>query len=283
MVYTQPPGVWKAKTAITKWENIMTTSLIPELRQFLEEFVEKESDRLSHASWWRKPLLVSAPIDGRFDALPDIAMDEHIHPYDLLKTAKSLIVFFIPFVKDLIRENRPGERPIRNWGVAYVETNDLINRAGESIADWLKEMGYASGLTPATHNFNEDRLMARWSHKHLAHLTGLGRFGTHYMIITPAGACGRFGSLVSEADLGDNPLMDTEHACLLKAGQTCGKCMDRCPVNALTEDGFDRRKCWDRLNENRDTLDYFSDLPENTHVCAKCVAMLPCSFANPVK
>ncbi|NNK84229.1 MAG: 4Fe-4S binding protein, partial [Desulfobacterales bacterium] len=118
---------------------------------------------------------------------------------------------------------------------------------------------------------------------HLAHLTGLGRFGTHYMMITPGGACGRFGSLVCEADLGENLLMETEHACLLKAGKSCGKCVEMCPVNALTEDGFDRHKCWDRLNENIRVLDYFSDLPKSTDVCAKCVAVLPCSFSNPVQ
>jgi epoxyqueuosine reductase QueG len=103
------------------------------------------------------------------------------------------------------------------------------------------------------------------------------------MLITPSGVCGRFGSLVTEADLGDNPLMDSAEACLLKAGKKCGKCIERCPVNALTENGFDRRKCWDRLNENRHTLDYYADLPVSTHVCGKCAAMLPCSFTNPMK
>jgi hypothetical protein len=29
-------------------------------------------------------------------------------------------------------------------------------------------------------------------------------------------------------------------------------------------------------------LDYFSDLPETTDVCGKCVALMPCSFKNPV-
>ena len=53
-------------------------------------------------------------------------------------------------------------------------------------------------------------------------------------------------------------------------------------VNALEEDAFDRQKCWDRLNDNYRTLDYFSDLPGSTDVCGKCAAMLPCSFANPV-
>ena len=53
-------------------------------------------------------------------------------------------------------------------------------------------------------------------------------------------------------------------------------------VQALKEDDFDRRRCWDRLNENRRSLSYFSDLPETTHVCAKCAAIMPCSFKNPV-
>jgi epoxyqueuosine reductase QueG len=102
------------------------------------------------------------------------------------------------------------------------------------------------------------------------------------MLITPVGCTGRLGSLVTEADLGDNPLIETDEACLLKAGKKCGKCIEACPVDALSETGFERRRCWDRLNQNRDELDYFSDLPKNTHVCGKCAALMPCSFLNPV-
>ena len=64
------------------------------------------------------------------------------------------------------------------------------------------------------------------------------------------------------------------------AGPSCGKCIEACPVQALKEDDFNRRRCWDRLNENRRSLNYFSDLPETTHVCAKCAAIMPCSFKN---
>ena len=255
---------------------------INDLRKLAEEYVAGESDRLGKEGFWQTPLLVSAPIDDRFDVLPQIAFDEHLHPHELLLAAKSLIVFFIPFKRALVKENKKGDRPCRNWGLAYVQTNDLIERLSQALHKFLSDRGFKSGLTPATHNFDEDVLMARWSHKHLAFLSNLGRFGTHHMLITPLGCTGRLGSLVTDADLGEHPIIDTEEACLLKAGKKCGKCIEACPVNALSENGFERRTCWKRLNENQRVLDYFSDLPDTTDVCGKCVALMPCSFLNPV-
>jgi len=255
---------------------------VGDLREVAEKFVAEEPSRLGTEGWWRKPLLAAAPVDERFEILPKIAFEEHWQPKDLLPTAKSVIVFFIPFKEELIEENKKGDRPCRNWGVAYVQTNDLIGRASQALGDLLARHGFKSGLTPATHNFDEIKLMARWSHKHLGHLVGLGRFGTHRMLITPAGCTGRLGSLVTEAELEDSPVIETREACLLKAGHKCGKCIEVCPVSALSENDFNRQGCWKRLKENRSTLEAFFDLPESTHVCGKCVALMPCSFKNPV-
>jgi epoxyqueuosine reductase len=255
---------------------------IETLREFLVKLVEDEGGQVRKEGWWRRPLMVSARIDNRFDCLPEIAYREHMLPRELLPSAKSAIVFFIPFKKKLVMENKKGDRPGRNWGVAYVQTNNLIGRVSTALGELLSERGFRSALTPATHNFDETALMARWSHKHLGHIAGLGRFGTHCMLITPSGCAGRLGSLVTEAELGDGPLIETEEACLLKAGRKCGKCVEACPVQALNGNDFDRRGCWDRLNENRRIMDDFSDLPETTHVCGKCAAMMPCSFKNPV-
>jgi hypothetical protein len=59
----------------------------------------------------------------------------------------------------LVKENRKGDRACHNWGVAYVQTNDLIGRLSQALGDRLTEMGFKSGLTPATHNFDEAKLM----------------------------------------------------------------------------------------------------------------------------
>ena len=260
----------------------MTGITIETLRRFAEQYVYDEPTKLGTNGWWRTPLLATAPVDERFSQLPRIASSDHLHPHDLLATAKSVIVFFIPFQKDLVKGNRDGDRPSRDWGLSYVQTNDLINRLNMALGDLLEKHGFRSGLTPATHNFDEVKLMARWSHKHLGHLVNLGRFGVHHLLITPEGCAGRLGSLVTEAELGDNSLIDTEEACLSKAGKECTRCIEACPLNALSEAGFDRRTCWERLKSNLSTLDYFSDLPETTHVCGKCAALMPCSFKNPV-
>ena len=261
----------------------MTSTVdVHELRKYAENFVAEAPNRLGSDGWWQTPLLATAPVDSRFDQLPQIAADEHMLPRDLLASAKSVVVFYIPFKKELVKENRKGDRPCRNWGLAYVHTNDLIGRLTQALGDLLAEKGFKSGLTPVTHNFDEAKLMSRWSHKHLAHLVNLGRFGVHHMLITPVGCTGRLGSLVSDAELGEHPLIETAEACLLKAGKECGQCMKACPVEAIDENDFNRRTCWDRLNENRRMLDYLSDLPETTHVCAKCAALMPCSFKNPV-
>jgi epoxyqueuosine reductase QueG len=252
------------------------------LREFLSQFLASEAEKIEGGGWWRSPLLACAPVDDRFDILPQVAFREHLLPRDLLATARTVIVFFIPFKESLIKENKRGDRPCRNWGVAYVQTNELIGRVSSALGDVLSKHGFGSGLTPATHNFDEVQLMARWSHKHLGHLVGIGRFGIHRMLITPMGCTGRLGSLVTEADLGDHPLIETAEACLTRAGKKCGKCLEACPVNALKENDFERSRCWERLKENRRSLDFLSDLPESTHVCGKCAAMIPCSFENPV-
>ncbi|MBT8332616.1 MAG: hypothetical protein KJP06_09865 [Deltaproteobacteria bacterium] len=81
-----------------------------------------------------------------------------------------------------------------------VRISDRTLKHGAGAVAGVQGLPFGSDTGP-THNFDEDILMARWSHKHLAHLANLGRFGAHCMLITPEGCTGHLGSLVTEADL----------------------------------------------------------------------------------
>ncbi len=273
------PGVGRRVPALIGFKHVMGFQVkADDLRGLVESFVSAYPSEANIQNWWRKPLLATAKADERFKILPKIASDDHVLPWDLLPSAKTVIVFFIPFVKELVDENSPGEFPCRNWGVAYEGTNTLIGTLSERIKDYLTEQGYNSVLTPATHNFDAVKLVAKWSHKHLAHISGLGRFGVNTQMITPSGCTGRLGSLVTEADMGDSSLVESEELCLHTADQECLKCLNRCPINALKEDGFDRHRCYERLQFNLNHRKSFAGLKDTTHVCGKCVVNVPCSF-----
>ena len=260
----------------------MAVAKVEELRLLVENYVLEYPREHGLRNWWRRPLLATAPVDERFDILPRIAAPDHAQPVDLLPEARSVITFFIPFAPELLQENSRGDRPCRNWGLAYVETNQLIGALGPVIQDHLTQHDFDSALTPATHNFDQIKLNSRWSHKHLGHLCGLGRFGHNAQLITPAGCGGRLGSLVTEAELGDNPVIVSSEACLRKTGGECLDCIENCPANALTETGIDRQRCWAWLKDNLATSSELRGLPNTTHVCGKCVAGVACSLESPV-
>jgi len=260
----------------------MTVTITPQdLRNLLGDYVKTYPENYHERPIWREPLLVTARADGRFARLPDIAARDHLLPSGLLAGARSVVVFFFPFKKQLAAENHKGDTPCRNWGLAYEAANRLINRAGEYLQGYFEEQGYRAALTPVTHNFNEVELVARWSHKHLGYLAGLGRFGVNAQLITPAGCAGRMGSLVTDAELGDAPLVTETELCLYKNGFKCLVCLKRCPVEAVSTDGIDRRLCWERLKSNLANLEALAGLDNETHVCAKCQVLVPCSLKAP--
>jgi len=248
------------------------------LRNFIRRLTAEYPAAHGVARWWRTPLLVTAVVDGRFDALPGIAARDHLLPTDLLDTARSVVVYFLPFSRELVKENHRGKFPARNWALAYNETNMLIGHINREFETLIARHGFRSAVTPPTANFDRVSLMSRWSHKHLGHLAGLGRFGINAQLITPEGCAGRLGSLVTETDLGDHPLMGNIEPCRYKRGEDCLQCVKACPVNAVTLTGIDRDRCYRRIKTAQKAA-HLADLPEYTETCGKCQALLPCSFS----
>jgi epoxyqueuosine reductase QueG len=240
---------------------------------------EELSDARKHFPIWRDPLIACARADDPlFQRLKDAVAPDHLMPGDLLEGARSVIVYFLPFTHDVVRDNA-SSHPVasRLWAKAYVETNALISRINQALAHFLSRRGYRSAVTPATHNFDPERLVSRWSHKHVGFIAGLGTFGLHRLLITSAGCSGRLGSIVTDALIEPSRRPEIEF-CLEKRGLRCGKCALRCPVGALISNGdFRRHDCYQALLDNDRRYD---DLPL-TDVCGQCSCEVPCSYGVP--
>jgi epoxyqueuosine reductase QueG len=260
---------------------------INEIRQQVTRFVDSYPQQYNERNWWREPLVATAKVDDRFKMLRKMASKNHLMTQDLLATAKTVMVFFMPFNEELVKENHPGKFPCLNWGIAYEVTNHMIGKTCEHVQALLKENGYDSVLTAPTENQDadaeDDTMPALWPHKHLGYICNLGRFGINAQLITPSGCSGRMGSLVTGADIGNHGFVTKEELCLHKVGQKCLQCAARCPVKAVdVERGIDRHRCNKRLHYNWDNRIKL-DLGERGQGCAKCQVNVPCSMEDPTK
>jgi epoxyqueuosine reductase QueG len=91
----------------------------------------------------------------------------------------------------------------------------------------------------------DDGLSSNWSQRHVAFAAGLGTFGLSDGFITEKGMALRCGSVVTDAALAsterkhDGPYGN----CLFYRGVPCMKCAERCPADAITAEGHDKKRC----------------------------------------
>ena len=199
--------------------------------------------------------------------------DQHLMPEDILTSARTIIVYFIPFTEELVTKNRQHAYIAPEWALAYVETNNLIADINQDLQRVLASEQVESATLPATHNFDKELLMSHWSHRHFAQLAGLGTFGLNNMLITERGCGGRYGSLVIDRVLEPTVPQDVER-CRFKLDGSCGYCVEICPAGAITPEGFDRHKCYEYLLH---AVNHFQDIDPLCDVCGKCDCG-PCAY-----
>jgi len=252
----------------------MKSMLIKTILEFVATYPEKKGIETR----WGAPIVGFAKADDPlFAKLKQVASPTHAVPQDFLDKAQAVIAFFLPFEKTMTRTNIKERNSSREWGVGYIETNEIIRHLSLHLKAFMKDAGHESIVIPATHNWDEEKLISDWSHRHVAYIAGLGRFGLNNMLITDQGSCGRFGSFITSAKITPDT-RSKEEACLYKYDGTCKKCVKRCVNDALHEEFFDRFKCYDMLLENVEKLKSIG----YADVCGKCLVGVPCSHMNPV-
>ncbi len=247
------------------------------LKSFLEGIIKREVREAGTITQYRRPLVGFAQADDEgFLKLREMVVGDHMLPQDLLPEARSVVAFFLPFQESIVQANLDHPYTAREWALAYVETNRLIARICDVLKEELGGRAIKAAAEPPTHNFDPVQLVSRWSHKSVAAIAGLGSFGLHHMLITEAGCAGRFGSLVMEAEVYPT-LLEEKERCLYYHDGSCRKCIERCPVGALSEEGLERAVCYDRCLE---VSRFYSDLGI-VDCCGKC-ATGPCALRSAV-
>ena len=178
---------------------------------------------------------------------------------------------------------RPCERwvMVRHYGELFNESlrRSLVARLSEAgiqaVAPVLEPFWSQSDTGPYAPCSN-------WSERHAAYAAGLGTFGLCDGLITPVGKAMRTGSVVARVAIppSERPYTDRHAYCLHYSHGTCGKCIPRCPVKAISESGHDKQTCM------RYTTQKMKDYALDTYgisvsVCGICQAGIPCTAHIP--
>jgi epoxyqueuosine reductase len=121
-----------------------------------------------------------------------------------------------------------------------------------------------------------------WSERHAAHAAGLGTFGLCDGLITPKGKAVRVGSVIARIRIPPTtrPYQDHRAYCLFFSKGICGKCIKRCPVDALSESGHDKKKCIGHLHPTTDEY-VQSRFGFKGYGCGLCQTGVPCESKIP--
>lgn len=244
----------------------------------LRAYVEQQVACWPQGEYFRAPLVsFSAAADPLYDELKNIVGPHHLHPRDLLAGVETVVVFFVPFSRAVVQENRKATGTAESWARAYIAGNALINHVTEGLAQLLEDAGHRAMALRATHNFDEKTLLAPWSHRSAAYISGMGSFGLNRLLITERGCAGRFGSLVTTAGVPPGRRQAPQR-CHHYLNGRCSYCLDHCPTGALQAESLDKPMCYAHL------LEMDKSFPELglCDVCGKC-AVGPCAIFEPEK
>ena len=185
-------------------------------------------------------------------------------------------------------QRKAGNLPSERWARARIFGEDFVNKGlRRHLLTKLEEKNVravAPHLLEAWKSVDSEKYVfaSTWSERHAAYAAGLGTFGLCDGLITPAGKAMRAGSLVIRLELPatERPYTHHQEYCLYFSSGTCGVCMKRCPIDAITPEGHDKRRCRAYLREV--TAPYVEDTWHfKGYGCGFCQIGVPCEKSIP--
>jgi epoxyqueuosine reductase len=248
-----------------------------------------------------------------FEEFKKVVSPRHLQPREFLQrtsprhvdlTHVSIIVWVLPFTTEVRRSNRLENMPSKLYSLARNNGGALIYNMSLRLSEQMHERGIAAASPILTTEYDTFRMAeftfsSTWSERHIAYAASLGYFGLNKALITPLGINVRIGSIITNMALESSSKRreDYRALCLQDGGDSCGLCVARCPVGAISKSGLDKSKCHiHRKAIRKEYLERYEQelqmLPSPVPIsgyrqsryslgCALCQCGVPCEGADP--
>jgi epoxyqueuosine reductase QueG len=208
-----------------------------------------------------------------------------IKPADL-----TVICWILPQTKQTKLDHRKEKNlPSERWARSRKYGEEYNVKLRLHLVKTLDDAGYealAPMLSPKWEMKVSEQygLASTWSERHAAYAAGLGTFGLCDGLITPLGKAVRCGSVIARIPVEPSVRLYQDHHsyCLFYSKGICGKCIDRCPVGAITKEGHDKSKCRHYVDlETREFIN--AHFGFDAYGCGLCQVGVPCESKIPIK
>lgn len=196
--------------------------------------------------------------DPLFDSYKEIIGAFHLTPFELFanefgETPANLTVvcWILPITEAVRKSNRTEtEYPSREWAQTRNFGEGVNSELRRHLVGWLQQQGHravAPQLSGQWKEFAETPKgrASAWSERHAAYAAGLGTFSLNDALITEKGIAHRCGSVITDLVIEPSERDDKGYAwnCLYYRDGSCGACIGRCPVGAISFSGHDKTRC----------------------------------------
>jgi epoxyqueuosine reductase QueG len=213
----------------------------------------------SDVPYFDEPLVGFASADDQlFTRYKTIIGAFHQTPQEVMESAlgaegraSSVISWILPIARQTRESNRSEKHyPSREWARTRFFGEQLNAALRRHLVVWLEERGNQAVSPQLAVSWKEfadtpDGIASNWSERHAAYAAGLGTFSLNDGLITAKGIAHRCGSVITDLSLAPSvrPYTDYRHNCLFFRDGSCGLCIARCPVGALSREGHDKKIC----------------------------------------
>jgi Uncharacterized Fe-S protein len=279
----------------------MKDQIIDSIRNFI---AESPGNRIVDTNDWYygEPLVRFATADDQmFKEYKDIIGQFHLTPQEAFDLefgegsfkGGTVISVILPISEAIRKSNRvKKDYASPEWALLRTFGDEVfISQLIDSTVSHIQQQGFRALSPSRSGSFKisstETGATSNWSERHIAYVAGQGSFSLNDGFITEKGMAVRLISLVTDAVM--TPDKKTvkvyNENCLFCSKGSCGACIKRCPVGAITKDGHDKKKCYAFVygEEARQRAVVYGGEYKFSTGCGLCQTGVPCEFSIPGK